>query len=171
VGSEANLPDIIHLTTTSDLGWAVTISPDFVTVNPGNFSRVNVTVRAPHNAPPLTAERTFLRATSFRHNASYFSFVLHTTVKAQVFLPRLSSAAPSVTTSPGSTAHIAVNVTNAGNNHDVITVSAPAAPLGWGIELSQTSFALDAGANATFMVNVSPPQRSRGSSFGRRWSR
>ncbi len=157
VGSLGNLPDILNLTLTSSLGWNVQVSPDNVSLGPGNFTTVNVTVRAPHNAPPLAAETTWLNASSFRKAAPNATLVLSTAVKAQVFAPQLSSSAPSLTTPPGTSARFNITVTNAGNNRDVVTVAAPAAPTGWAVALSATSFPLDAGGSANFSVNVSVP--------------
>jgi PGF-CTERM protein len=167
VGSLGNLPDKINLTANSSSGWDVRIFPDNVSVGPGNFTTVNVTVRGPHNAPPLAEGTTTVTAWSATdawvrreydpEGAANASLTLVTTVRAQVFHPQLSSAAASLTTPPGTTTHFTVTLRNGGNNHDVFTLSAQAAPTGWTIEVFPTTLALDYGTNATFAVNVSTP--------------
>jgi hypothetical protein len=157
VGSLGNLPDIINLTAVSSLGWSVSISPDNVTLDPGAFTVVNVTVRAAHNAAALAVDSTMVTAASFRNTAANATVGLVTTVKAQVFLPQLSSLAPVQTAPPGAVAQFTVTVRNGGNNHDVIAVAAPSAPTGWTIGLFASSFSLDAGAAATLTLNISVP--------------
>jgi trimeric autotransporter adhesin len=157
VGSLGNLPDIINLTASSSLGWSVSVSPDNVTLDPGASTVVNVTVRAAHNAAPLAVDSTTVTAASYRIPASNATLVLTTTVNAQVFLPQLSSSAPSQTAPPGTVATFTITLRNGGNNHDVIAVTATSAPTGWAVGPWLASFALDAGALATLTINITVP--------------
>lgn len=167
VGNSGNLPDTINLSANASPGWNASINPVNVTLGPGNVTTVNVTVRAPHNAAPLSSATTLVTARSATdewvrraydpEGAANASVTLTTTIKAQMYLPELSSAAPTVTAPPGTVAHFSATLTNGGNNRDTFAVSASAAPIGWSIQIGPASFALDQGENASFAVNITTP--------------
>ncbi len=157
VTNGGNNPDIIDLTGSSDLGWAVSFNVTTVTPDIGAVANVTVHVSTPPNTPPGTRSNITINATSRRASSARDQLTLGATVSAQVHALNVSAGSASGPLAPGGTTRFAVTINNTGNNRDRFTLDASAPPTGWTFVFENTSMVVDFGTTGTVNVTVGAP--------------
>jgi hypothetical protein len=155
ITNEGNAGDTFLLDVfTNTLGWALTVSPASVSLNPGANATVDVQVTVPANAPGGTLNHVIVRATSQTDGAIVAAAALDTTA-ANVAAVGLSPDRDAFVI-PGLVMRYEHTLANDGNFDDDIQLSAGSSQ-GWAIAVQPTVASVPSSGTMTIVVSVTVP--------------